>query len=520
MTNHLFLVATNEPTGELGHFYVQADNAYVLAGSKVEISAAAVDTNYIPMDEDYDYDLEASDGELDGNILTTPKRGGEITITASSGRREGSTTVYAIEDPTDVVIRDSSGTALTTLNAATGTTTQLAATAAYNHISLKADPEAFTWEVTGDIGTVDEHGLFTAAAPGTGTITVSAGRARVSIPVTVSSSGTVSAGGVMEVESFEGSTTIFRGNGGGLDFSLNHSADTVRLGRGSARVDYTLTEADGDFDKAIEWLREKGLAKAAKKSSRIAAEGMAYATVENGVGVVVEVNAETDFASKTPLFVDFVKDIAKVVAADAPADIEALKNCKYPGSELTVGEMIPEKVMVIGENIQIRRFARFPENFSVAYVHAGGKIGVLVNLEVSGGIDATVIGKDIAMQIAALNPRFWDKSQVSEDVLAEEKKILVAQMDNDEKMASKPLQVKEKIAAGKMNKFFEENCLLQQAFVKDGSVTVEQYMNSAAKALGGSVKFVDAVRFEKGEGIEKKVDDFAAEVAAAAGLAK
>ena len=281
-----------------------------------------------------------------------------------------------------------------------------------------------------------------------------------------------------------------------------------------------LSENDGDMDKAIEWLREKGLAKAAKKSSRIAAEGMAYATVENGVGVVVEVNAETDFASKTPLFVDFVKDIAKVVAADAPADIEALKNCKYPGSELTVGEMIPEKVMVIGENIQIRRFARFPENFSVAYVHAGGKIGVLVNLEVSGGIDATVIGKDIAMQIAALNPRFWDKSQVSEDVLAEEKKILVAQMDNDEKMASKPLQVKEKIAAGKMNKFFEENCLLQQAFVKDGSVTVEQYMNSAAKVLGGSVKFVDAVRFEKGEGIEKKADDFAAEVAAAAGLAK
>ena len=281
-----------------------------------------------------------------------------------------------------------------------------------------------------------------------------------------------------------------------------------------------LSENDGDMDKAIEWLREKGLAKAAKKSSRIAAEGMAYATVENGVGVVVEVNAETDFASKTPLFVDFVKDIAKVVAADAPADIEGLKNCKYPGSELTVGEMIPEKVMVIGENIQIRRFARFPENFSVAYVHAGGKIGVLVNLEVSGGIDATVIGKDIAMQIAALNPRFWDKSQVSEDVLAEEKKILVAQMDNDEKMASKPLQVKEKIAAGKMNKFFEENCLLQQAFVKDGSVTVEQYMNSAAKALGGAVKFVDAVRFEKGEGIEKKADDFAAEVAAAAGLAK
>ena len=277
-----------------------------------------------------------------------------------------------------------------------------------------------------------------------------------------------------------------------------------------------LSENDGDMDKAIEWLREKGLAKAAKKSSRIAAEGMAYATVENGVGVVAEVNAETDFASKTPLFVDFVKDIAKVVAADAPADIEALKNCKYPGSELTVGEMIPEKVMVIGENIQIRRFARFPENFSVAYVHAGGKIGVLVNLEVSGGIDATVIGKDIAMQIAALNPRFWDKSQVSEDVLAEEKKILVAQMDNDEKMASKPLQVKEKIAAGKMNKFFEENCLLQQAFVKENKVSVEAHIKAVAKELGGEIKLVKCVRFEKGEGIEKKVDDFAAEVASMA----
>ena len=275
-----------------------------------------------------------------------------------------------------------------------------------------------------------------------------------------------------------------------------------------------LSENDGDMDKAIEWLREKGLAKAAKKSSRIAAEGMAYATVENGVGVVVEVNAETDFASKTPLFVDFVKDIAKVVAADAPADIEALKNCKYPGSELTVGEMIPEKVMVIGENIQIRRFARFPENFSVAYVHAGGKIGVLVNLAVEGGIDATTIGKDVAMQIAALNPRFWDKSLVTEDVIAEEKKVLVAQMDNDPKMATKPQQVKEKIAAGKLNKFYEENCLLQQAFVKDGSMSVEQYMASAAKALGGKVTFVDAVRFEKGEGIEKKQEDFAAEVAA------
>ena len=279
-----------------------------------------------------------------------------------------------------------------------------------------------------------------------------------------------------------------------------------------------LAETDGDMDKAIEYLREKGLAKAAKKAGRIAAEGMAYATVIDNKGVIVEVNAETDFASKAPVFVDFVKDIATAVANSDAADVEALKNVKYPGSDLTVGEMIPEKVMVIGENIQVRRFARFTENTSVAYVHAGGRIGVLVNLIVEGGIDATEIGKDVAMQIAALNPRFWDKSLVTEDVLEEEKKILVAQMDNDPKMASKPQQVKEKIAAGKLNKFYEENCLLQQDFVKDNSMTVEQYIASAAKALGGSIKFVDAIRFEKGEGIEKKVDDFAAEVAAQAGL--
>ena len=279
-----------------------------------------------------------------------------------------------------------------------------------------------------------------------------------------------------------------------------------------------LAETDGDMDKAIEYLREKGQAKAAKKAGRIAAEGMAYATVENGVGVIVEVNSETDFAAKAPVFVDFVKDVAAAVRNSDAADVEALKAVPYPGTDKTVGEMIPEKVLVIGENIQIRRFARFTENTSVAYVHAGGRIGVLVNLEVGGGIDATEIGKDVAMQIAALNPRFWDKSLVTEDVLEEEKKILVAQMDNDPKMASKPQQVKEKIAAGKLNKFYEENCLLQQAFVKDGSMTVEQYIASAAKALGGSVKFVDAIRFEKGEGIEKKVDDFAAEVAAQAGL--
>lgn len=283
-----------------------------------------------------------------------------------------------------------------------------------------------------------------------------------------------------------------------------------------------LTECDGDMDKAVEYLREKGLAKAAKKAGRIAAEGMSFALVENGVGAMVEVNCETDFCAKSDLFVAFVKDIAKAVAENAPTDVDALMASKYPGGDLTVAETMPEKVMSIGENLQIRRFVRFETNTSVGYVHAGGKIGVLVNLAVEGGVDATEVGKNVAMQIAALNPRFWDKTQVTEDVLAEEKKIALALMDSDPKMASKPAQVKEKIVMGKMNKFYEENCLLQMDFVRSDIFqgTVEKYIADAAKKLGGSIKFVDAVRFQTGEGIEKKQEDFAAEVAAQMNMGK
>ena len=278
-----------------------------------------------------------------------------------------------------------------------------------------------------------------------------------------------------------------------------------------------LVASDGDMDKAVEYLREKGLAASAKKAGRIAAEGMAYAAVIDGVGVVVEVNAETDFVGKNEKFQEFVKGVAATVAKCAPADLDALMECKYNGTDLTVTQQQQEMVLVIGENIKVRRFAFFTEGTSVAYVHAGGKIGVLVNLEVSGGIDATEIGKDVAMQIAALNPRFWDKTQVTQDVLDEEKKIMLAQMANDPKMANKPDKVKENIVIGKLNKFYAENCLLQQEFVKDNTMTVEKYIASAAKALGGTVTFKDAVRFEKGEGIEKKQDDFAAEIASMVG---
>ncbi len=277
-----------------------------------------------------------------------------------------------------------------------------------------------------------------------------------------------------------------------------------------------LQATDGDIDAAIDWLREKGLAKAAKKADRVAAEGVAYATVVNGVGVVIEVNSETDFAAKTDAFMDLVKNLAVAVAEQNPADVEALKACTYPGSNLTVTEIMQEKVMSIGENMQIRRFIRYAENTSVAYVHAGGTHGVLVNLAVEGDIDVTEIGKNVAMQIAAMNPRFWDKALVPQAEVDKELAVQVALMDNDPKMAGKPAQVKEKIAAGKMAAFYKEICLLQQEFVRSDLFKgdVAGYIADAAKKLGGKITFIDAVHYIKGEGIEKKVDDFAAEVAA------
>ena len=277
-----------------------------------------------------------------------------------------------------------------------------------------------------------------------------------------------------------------------------------------------LQATDGDMDAAIDWLREKGLAKAAKKADRIAAEGVAYAAVIGGVGVVIEVNSETDFAAKTDAFMDLVKNLAQIVAEQNPADVEALKGCTYPGTNLTVTEIMQEKVMSIGENMQIRRFDRFAENTSVAYVHMGGSHGVLVNLAVEGDIDATEIGKNVAMQIAAMKAQYWDKSLVPAEVVEKELAVQVALMDNDPKMASKPAQVKEKIAAGKMAAFFKEICLLQQDFVRSDLFQgdVAGYIADAAKKLGGSIKFVSALHYIKGEGIEKKEENFAAEVAA------
>lgn len=284
-----------------------------------------------------------------------------------------------------------------------------------------------------------------------------------------------------------------------------------------------LTEADGDFEKAIELLREKGLAKAAKKADRVAAEGVVCAKVcaECGIAAIVEVNAETDFVAKNADFQAFVNDVADVIIKENPADVEALKACKM--GDLTVETALQEKVLTIGENIQIRRFERFDNStVNVAYNHMGGVIGTLVALEVSENLkdNATVkeLGKDIGMQSAAMNPTYMDKSEVDAGVLEKEKEILLAQALEENKTAAKPKpeQIIHKMVEGRIGKYYEENCLLQQAFVKENKVSVEGHIAAVAKELGGEIKLAKCVRFEKGEGIEKKQDDFAAEVASMA----
>ncbi len=277
-----------------------------------------------------------------------------------------------------------------------------------------------------------------------------------------------------------------------------------------------LEASDGNMDKAVEWLREKGLAAAQKKAGRIAAEGMAYAAVIDGIGVVVEVNAESDFVAKHELFVDYVKNVAEVVAKENPADVDALFECTYPGTDKTVKDMQNEKVLVIGENIKVRRFARYADGFSVPYIHAGGKIGVIVNMTVDGisdGAAVTELGKDIAMQIAAMSPMFLDKSDVDEEFINKEKEIRLVQAKQDPKNANKPDAIIEKIIMGGINKYYKEICLLQQDFVKGGDESVEQHVASVAKSLGGTIKVNGYTRFEKGEGLEKRQDNLAEEVA-------
>ena len=289
-----------------------------------------------------------------------------------------------------------------------------------------------------------------------------------------------------------------------------------KTGVGMMDCKKALAESDGDMEKAIDYLREKGLAKQAKKASRVAAEGMAYATVDydKKVGVVVEVNSETDFAAKSDKFVEFVKEIADVIINENPADVDALLAANVNGQ--TVADLLRDKVMVIGENLSIRRFVRY-EGDCVAYVHGGGRIGVLVKFEAdaaASGSEALIeCGKDVAMQIAALNAPYLDEASVPADVIEHEKEVQLSLIKNDPKNANKPEMVLEKMITGKMRKYFEENCLVNQAFVKDGNLTVGQYVEQQAGVAGGAMALSAFVRFEKGEGIEKREDDFASEVA-------
>lgn len=287
-----------------------------------------------------------------------------------------------------------------------------------------------------------------------------------------------------------------------------------KTGCGMMDCKKALAASDGNFEAAIDFLREKGLAAATKKAGRIAAEGVALACVneEGNVGVDIEVNAETDFVAKNAEFLHFVNTCAETVITSNPADVEALLQCKAAGSDKTVDDLLKEKIQTIGENIKIRRFQRL-EGVVAAYVHAAGKIGVLVKFDTSAAVAAKAefkeYAKNVAMQIAAIIPQYLDRQSVPADVVEHEKSILTEQIIND----GKPAAIAEKIVVGRLGKFFKEICLLDQAYVKDGDLSVQQYTDATAKELGGEIKVLEFVRFEKGEGIEKREDNFADEIA-------
>lgn len=273
-----------------------------------------------------------------------------------------------------------------------------------------------------------------------------------------------------------------------------------------------LTETDGDMDKAVEFLREKGLAKAAKKAGRIAAEGLVDATVYGNVAVALEINTETDFVAKNAEFIKFVSDVSKVVADSNPADVEALKAEKLYGDQ-TVGDALTEKIATIGENMNLRRFARY-EGVNVAYVHGGGRIGVLVNFKLGDESKAETdafkaAAKDIAMQVAAAMPQYVQQSEVPAEVVEKEKEILKVQALNE----GKPEAIVDKMVVGRIQKFYKEVCLVEQPYIKDPDLSVTKFLKNVAAEIGTDIEVVKFTRFEKGEGLEKKEEDFAAEVA-------
>ncbi len=273
-----------------------------------------------------------------------------------------------------------------------------------------------------------------------------------------------------------------------------------------------LVESDGDFEAAVKYLREKGMAATAKKADRIAAEGIVDVMTVGNTTAIVEVNSETDFVAKNATFQEFVKEILKTIIANKPADVEALLASAYTQGG-TVSEALAEQIYKIGEKLSIRRFV-IVEGVVSTYIHGMGATGVVVNFEtdVADKDGFAEYAKNIALQTAAMPVLYLNKESVPASVLADEKAILIKQMQEDPKMANKPQQVLEKIVEGKLGKYYETNCLLEQLYVKDDSMTVSKYTAQTAKELGGSIKVVGYVRFDKGEGIQKREEDFAAEI--------
>jgi len=290
-----------------------------------------------------------------------------------------------------------------------------------------------------------------------------------------------------------------------------------RTGAGMLDCKKALTETDGNIEKSIDLLREKGLAKAAKKADRIAAEGivMAKSTEDNKKAVVVEVNSETDFVAKNEKFRNYVESVAKQALVSESTDMDSFLAEKYIEDETkTVQDSLNEQISIIGEKLSIRRFQKLSnEKGAIAsYIHGGGKIGVLVEAEAEVVNDAVMEAlKNVAMQIAALPPVYLSRDDVDQNYIASETAILKQQAMNEN--PDKPENIIEKMIVGRLNKQLKEVCLLDQSYVKDGDLTVQKYIDSVGKAVGGSILLKSYVRYETGEGIEKREENFAEEVA-------
>ena len=274
-----------------------------------------------------------------------------------------------------------------------------------------------------------------------------------------------------------------------------------------------LTETDGDFEAAVKYLREKGMGAVAKKADRIAAEGLVDVMTIDNTTAIVEVNSETDFVAKNATFQEFVKDVLKSIIANKPADVDALLASKFVAGEGTVADALAENTYKIGEKLSIRRFV-IVEGAVSTYIHGMGATGVIVSFDtdVADKAGFAECAKNVALQTAAMDVKYLDKESVPAEVIAEEEAILIKQMKEDPKMANKPDNILANIVKGRLGKFYENNCLLEQAYVKDDSMSVAKYVASVAKELGGNIKVTGYVRFDKGEGIQKREEDFAAEI--------